>query len=61
MTSDDVFDLLVLLFYMLALPAGIGAFAQGATWLGVAVVLSIAIPTIALFAPIPKRSTTSHS
>ena len=56
--SEDVFGLLFLLFYLLALPAGIGAFAQGATGLAVAVVLSIAIPMIALLAPMPSRAST---
>jgi len=55
MSSDTAFGLLTLLFYLLALPAGIGAFAQGATWLAVVVVLSIALPMIALVAGTSDR------
>lgn len=55
MTSEDVFGLLTLLFYLLALPAGIGAFAHGATGLAVVVVLSIALPMLALFAGASAR------
>lgn len=50
MTSDDFFGLLILVYYTLALPAGIGAFAHGANGLAVAVVLSIALPMVALLA-----------
>ncbi len=55
MTSDDILGLLFLLFYLLALPAGIGAFTHGATGLAVVVVLSIGLPIIALFAPVSRR------
>lgn len=46
MTTDDVLGLVTALFYLVAVPVGIGAFTRGAVWL--AVLAMLALPLLAL-------------
>ena len=50
MTSDDILGVVTVLFYLLAVPLGIGAFTHGAVGLAVLAVLAIPLLAIALFA-----------
>lgn len=45
--SDDVLTVITVVFYLVAVPVGIGAFTRGATGLAVLAVLALAIPTLA--------------
>ena len=46
--SDDVLALITVMFYLLAIPIGIGAFTRGATGIAVLAVLALIVPTVAL-------------
>jgi hypothetical protein len=47
--TDTIIGLFCLAYFALAIPASMGVFAQGATGLAVFVVVSAALPLIALF------------
>lgn len=46
MSDDDAFGMITVVFYLVAVPIGIGAFTRGAVWL--AVFSLIAIPLLAV-------------
>lgn len=47
--TDDIVGLLCLAYFVLAIPLGMGVFAQGATGLAVFVVVVVGLPLITLF------------
>lgn len=49
MTTDELFGLVTVLFYLVAVPIGIGAFTRGAVWLAVLAMLAIPLLAATLF------------
>ncbi len=47
--TSGFFDVLMLFYILLVVPASIGVFAQGATAMALIIVLGIAVPLTALF------------
>ncbi len=47
--TSDFFDVLILFYFLLVVPASIGVCAQGATAMALVIVLGIAVPLTALF------------
>lgn len=49
MTMDELFSLVTVLFYLVAVPIGIGAFTRGAVWLAVLAMLAIPLLVATVF------------
>ncbi|HEX8731224.1 MAG TPA: hypothetical protein VF725_04095 [Ktedonobacterales bacterium] len=50
MTTDEVLGLVTMLFYLVAVPIGIGAFTRGAVWLAVLAMLALPLLALMVFA-----------